>query len=55
MTMMPIYKRCPKCKRNYSFNPDVGKMLCPYCGLFGRSSLGYAGLRKKIKGRREKK
>lgn len=32
MTMMPIYKICPKCKRKYSWNPDAGQMWCPYCG-----------------------
>lgn len=32
MTMMPMYKTCSKCKRKYSWNPDVGRMLCPYCG-----------------------
>lgn len=31
MTMMPMYKKCPVCKRKYSWNPDVGKMFCPYC------------------------
>lgn len=29
--MMPMYKNCPVCKRKYSWNPDVGKMFCPYC------------------------
>ena len=32
MTVMPMYKRCPKCKRRYSWNPDAGNMWCPYCG-----------------------
>ncbi len=35
MTMMPIYKICARCKRRYSWNPDVGKMWCPYCGPLG--------------------
>ena len=32
MTMIPIIKVCPLCGRKYSFNPDVGKLFCPYCG-----------------------
>ena len=32
MTMVPMFKKCPRCKRKYSWNPDVGKMWCPYCG-----------------------
>lgn len=35
MTMVPMYKKCPRCKRKYSWNPDVGKTWCPYCGLQG--------------------
>lgn len=35
MTIMPMWKRCHKCHRMYSWNPDVGKMNCPYCGGFG--------------------
>lgn len=32
MTMVPMFKECPRCKRKYLWNPDVGKMWCPYCG-----------------------
>ena len=32
MTIRPEYRICPKCKRRYSWNPDVGKMWCPSCG-----------------------
>ena len=32
MTMMPMYKTCPKCHKKYSWNPDVGHMWCPTCG-----------------------
>ena len=32
MTIVPMFKKCPRCKRRYSWNPDVGKMRCPYCG-----------------------
>ena len=31
MTMIPIWKICPNCKRKYDWNPDVGRMTCPYC------------------------
>ena len=31
MTMVPIWKICPKCKKKYDWNPDVGRMTCPYC------------------------
>ena len=34
MTIVPIVKRCSKCKRKYTWNPDSGKMWCPNCGLF---------------------
>lgn len=36
MTMMPMYKRCSICGRMYSWNPDVGRMFCPYCMRKGR-------------------
>lgn len=33
MSLLPMYKKCRKCKKKYSFNPDVGRGLsCPYCG-----------------------
>ena len=32
MTLVPVYKKCPKCKKKYSWNPDVGHMWCPTCG-----------------------
>ena len=35
MTMVPMIKKCPKCHKKYSWNPDVGKMNCPYCHGFG--------------------
>lgn len=31
MTMMVAYKVCPKCKKRYSWNPDVGRISCPNC------------------------
>lgn len=31
MTMMPIWKTCPRCHRKYDWNPDVGVRTCPYC------------------------
>ena len=32
MTIVPMYKICPRCKRRYQWNPDIGKMWCPFCG-----------------------
>lgn len=32
MTMVPQYKKCPICRKYYSWNPDVGDMSCPNCG-----------------------
>ena len=40
MTMVPMYKKCPRCKRRYSWNPDVGRMWCPYCGPLGKPGWG---------------
>ncbi|MDO4987638.1 MAG: hypothetical protein Q4E17_01205 [Synergistes sp.] len=31
MTIVPIWRRCPKCHRRYSWNPDVGHFNCPFC------------------------
>lgn len=39
MTMVSIYKKCSRCKRRYSWNPDVGKMRCPYCKSLGQPGL----------------
>lgn len=35
MTMGPIWKTCPKCKKKYSWNPDVGRFFCPHCHGIG--------------------
>ena len=40
MTMVPMYKKCPRCKRRCSWNPDVGRMWCPYCGPLGKPGWG---------------
>ena len=40
MTMVPMYKKCPRCRRRYSWNPDVGQMRCPYCESLGQPGLG---------------
>lgn len=53
MSIIPIYKICPRCKRSYSWNPDVGKVFCPYCGGLGRTDTGYAKLKKIFKGRKK--
>ena len=44
-----MYKKCPKCKRRYSWNPDVGKMCCPYCRPFGVPGAGDIPLNKILK------
>ena len=44
MTLIPMRKRCPKCKKWYSWNPDVGNMYCPKC--YG---IGILGMLKKRK------
>lgn len=42
MTMMPMFKTCPKCGHRYTCNPSVGDLgfFCPKCGgaagMFGR-------------------
>ena len=33
MTLISMYKRCPRCKKKYSWNPDTGKIMCPHCGI----------------------
>lgn len=40
MTMLPMYRNCPICKKRYSWNPDVGIMFCPRCkgSLFQKGS-----------------
>ena len=29
-------KKCSKCGKKYSWNPDVGKMVCSYCHGLGK-------------------
>lgn len=33
MTMHPMFKKCPKCKRKFTYNPSVGDLglICPHC------------------------
>lgn len=35
MTIVPDFKKCPVCHKRYSWNPDVGRFFCPYCGGIG--------------------
>ena len=35
MTLRPMFIKCARCKKTYSWNPDVGKLCCPRCGLIG--------------------
>ena len=44
MTLVPMRKQCPKCKKWYNWNPDVGKVYCPKC--YGT---GLLGMLKKMK------
>lgn len=37
MTIMPTWKICPICHKRYQWNPDVGKMYCPYCHGSGKA------------------
>jgi len=37
MSMVPEKRICPRCKRAYSWNPDVGRMFCPHCGGLGKA------------------
>lgn len=39
MTLIPVYKKCSKCKKKYSWNPDVGNMFCPNCGFLDKSGI----------------
>lgn len=41
MTMVPIWKKCPKCHKKYSWNPDLAHFTCPYCYGLGKSSNGF--------------
>lgn len=40
MTMVPMWKKCPKCHRKYGWNPDVGNFNCPYCHGLGKPGGG---------------
>lgn len=33
MSIMPMYKRCPNCKRQFTYNPSVVDLglVCPHC------------------------
>ena len=36
MSIIPMMKKCPKCKKKYSWNPDVMVGLyCPHCAEMG--------------------
>lgn len=34
--MKTVMKRCPKCKKPYFWNPDVGQIECPNCGRLSK-------------------
>ena len=31
MSFVPEWRICPRCKRKYSWDPDVENIMCPYC------------------------
>ena len=36
MSLFMEIRKCPKCKKEYSFNPDAGKgLFCPHCAGIG--------------------
>lgn len=40
MTMVSMYKTCPKCHKKYSWKSDVGKLFCSHCGVVGKPKKG---------------
>ena len=44
MTMLPMWKKCPKCHKKYDWNPDVGHFNCPYCHGLGKPGGGILGI-----------
>lgn len=54
MTMIPMYKRCRTCGKKYSWNPDVGQFMCPYCLGLGLSSIFSKGKKKEEKNKNRK-
>ncbi len=38
--MIPVLKKCSKCKRKYFWNPGVRQLWCPYCGPSGTPGAG---------------
>ncbi|EOS72073.1 hypothetical protein C818_00220 [Lachnospiraceae bacterium MD308] len=43
MTMLPIYKVCPKCRRRYLWSPDTGRTACPNCGGWEKTGFKVLG------------
>ena len=39
MSILPIMKKCSRCGKKYSWNPDVGKLRCPKCGAMAGSAI----------------
>lgn len=31
MSLKTVIKKCPRCRKRYFWNPDVGQIFCPYC------------------------
>lgn len=36
MSMKTVMKRCPKCKKPYFWNSDVGQIECQNCGRLSK-------------------
>ncbi len=36
MSIVMELRKCPACGRTYRYNPDVGKIRCPYCFGLGK-------------------
>ena len=54
MTMLQTMKKCPRCKRKYAWNPDLGQgLFCPYCASMGvPAGSAFEEIMRKMKRRR---
>jgi len=46
MSMLPMRRICPNCRRSFSYNPSLGNLglVCPYC----HKPTGVVGILEKI-------
>jgi DNA-directed RNA polymerase subunit RPC12/RpoP len=42
MSIITMWKKCPKCGRKYTYNPSTGDLglICPYCALKPKKVFG---------------